>query len=217
MNLDPFPNHHAILLTTRDRAHMREEVWSKLSSMSPAHRLFDNTVLDIDTARLIISWAQAPYNEEKVAVVSFHTIGLDAQNSLLKILEEPRSGVKFILITSNKEQIIPTVLSRLHHIADDITHESNTDALLFLKTRPSERMKLSEITILLSRVDEEDRKDKESVRSFILSMIPILSTHANTRGYVEEVIEIASFSSLSSTSGKALLEYLSLLLPRIAV
>lgn len=217
MKLVDLPEHHAILLVANDRTQIAESLFNELLKQSPVHRFFNQTVLDIEVARSIITWAQTSYNEKKVAVISFHTAGHEAQNALLKIFEEPRFGVKFILVTSNEEQIIPTVLSRLHHTR--VLHgDLNTDdAILFLKTKPRERMKLESIVSILSKVDEEDRKDREGVRAFILSLAYALSMNKGYSVYVESTLETASFASLPSTSGKSLLEYLSLLLPQISV
>jgi hypothetical protein len=88
-------------------------------------------------------------------------------------------------------------------------------AKIFLKTPYTERMKLPYITELLSRVDEEDRKDREAVRMFILSLIPLLTETQRESRYILETLEIASYASDPSSSGKTLLEYLSLLLPVI--
>lgn len=217
MKLLDIPRHHAVLLTTDDRSGVSQSLFNELTLSSPVHRYYNQTVLDIDTARSIITWAQTPYNEDKVAVISFHTAGHEAQNALLKIFEEPAVGVKFILVTSNEEQIIPTVLSRLHRTR--VTHGDidTSDVITFLKTKPGERMKLECVVALLSKVDEEDRKDREGVRAFILSLAHTLSLKGHYSAYVERTLEVASTASLPSTSGKSLLEYLSLLLPQISV
>lgn len=41
-----------------------------------------------------------------------HTMGVESQNAILKILEEPPSYVNFILLCSSKSVFLPTVLSR---------------------------------------------------------------------------------------------------------
>ncbi|MEI6810841.1 MAG: hypothetical protein WCK60_02180 [Candidatus Nomurabacteria bacterium] len=221
MNLSDLSKHHAVLIVDSEREATSLKLWKELQALSPAHRFFNQTVLDIDTARKIISWANTPYNEEKIALISFHTGGIPAQNSMLKILEEPRGGVRFILITSNKDNLIPTVLSRvqLHQIdyiqkpKEDIEH---VNAKLFLETNPTTRMKLPFVVELLSRVDEEDRKDKESVMKFILQITESLGNEKNIKPkYIEETLQMASYASDPSVSGKALLEYLALLLPQI--
>ncbi|MCX6756995.1 MAG: hypothetical protein NTW35_02500 [Candidatus Nomurabacteria bacterium] len=220
MKLSDLSKHHAVLIVDSEREATSLSLWNELQALSPAHRFFNQTVLDIDTARKIISWANTPYNEEKIALISFHTSGIPAQNSMLKILEEPREGVRFILITSNKDNLIDTVISRvqIQSIDDRRQITENTNAKVFLETNPTSRMKLPLVTELLSRVDEEERKDKESVRKFILQIAEFLGSQSASgrmvkSKYIEETLQMASYASDPSVSVKALLEYLALLLP----
>ena len=216
MLYEDLPKHHAALFVHYNRKEYANIVWDMLKANSLAHVFHDVTVVDIDTARVLTRWANTPYAGEKVALISFHSITLPAQNALLKILEEPRALVKFILVTTNKESIVPTLLSRLQEqVVGKIESKNDSNAILFLVTPYAERMKLAHIISLLGAVDEEGRKDREGVRTFILSLTQILSQNKAHVRYIEEVISVASYAGDSSSSGKALLEYLSLLLPQM--
>ncbi len=217
MNISDLPKHHAILITHNNRKTFADAFWNKLQAQSLAHRFFETTVLDIDTARTIISWAKSSYDDDRIGLLSFHTISIPAQNALLKILEEPNEKTRFILVTSNKENLISTVLSRIHHYeqADALYDNSLDAARLFLATKPTERMKSEFIISLLNSTDEEGRKDRESVRTFILSVVDVCGTEPTLVRYVQEILEIASFASEPSASGKALIEYTALLLPQL--
>jgi DNA polymerase III, delta subunit len=219
MLLSSLPMHHAVLVLTNDRATSSAGLWDEIRTLSPAHKYFDQTVLDIETSREIISWAKNSYNDERIGIISFHTAGIPAQNALLKILEEPPLKTRFILITSNKDNLIETVLSRVQIHKNTNLIENHENAEIFLKTPPSLRMKLPYIVELLEKKDEGGRKDRESVREFILSLTKILSKKKGgiqDNSYVKEILTMASFASDPSASGKALLEYLSLLLPQTA-
>lgn len=220
MKLHDLPKHHAILVIHENREHEGALLWEELQNASLAHRFFNQTVLDIDTARSIISWANTPYNDEKIALVSFHTASLPAQNAMLKVIEEPPIGVRFILLTSNKESLIGTVLSRVQEIKQQTVDDrqqttENGVAEEFLRTPHSLRMKLVSVIELLARVDEEGRKDREAVRRFILSLTTILLRKKIASRYTEETLHVASYASDPSASGKMLLEYLALLLPQV--
>lgn len=217
MKWNDLPEHHAVLVTHLDRGPYGDSLWDELSQLSPAHRYFNQTVLDIDTARKIISWAQAPYNDERIALISFHTAGIPAQNAMLKILEEPRPRTRFVILTSNAANLLPTIMSRVHHVRSEES-EVNLDrkhAEEFLRTSYAFRMKLSFVVDLLARIDEEGRKDREAIRSFLLSVAGALSSARVSPHYVQETLELASYASDPSASGKALLEYLALLLPQM--
>ncbi len=214
MKFSELPNHHALLLTHDERVGYTGKLWKELSSLSPAHRFFNQTVLDIETARSIIAWAQTPYHEERVGLISFASAGIPAQNAMLKILEEPRTNTRFILVVPSRSALIDTVLSRLQHIP--LTSQGVLDEAYAFLTSPSvSRMKLIFIAELLAQTDEEGRKDREAIKGYILSLADALKDKRSPRRFVEETLRIASYASDPSASGKALLEYLSLLLPTI--
>lgn len=219
MKLSDLPVHHALLFTHPDRRGRADALWQELAHESVAHRFFNQTVLDIDTARAIISWAQTPYNDEKIALISFHTATVPAQNAMLKMLEEPRAGVRFILLTSNKENLIGTVLSRVREYQQTDNEEQvakNDKAHIFLSTPQIVRIQLPFVAELLAATDEEGRKDREGIRRFILSVADTLPKTQSSSRHIMETIEVASYASDPSASGKVLLEYLSFLLPRVA-
>ncbi len=54
-------------------------------------------------------------NEKKYIILCGKTFRKEAQNSLLKILEEPPSNIVFIIITNSKSTILPTIFSRIPH------------------------------------------------------------------------------------------------------
>ena len=218
MKFSDLPKHHAILMEESEREAVGLALWNELRTLSPVNRFFDQTVLDIETARSLITWGQTPYNDEKVALVSFSTATLPAQNAMLKILEEPVKGVRFILLTSNSSSLLPTVLSRVYemrmkHEEPGIKHEVFAEE--FLNTPHALRIKLPYIVNLLSLVDEEGRKDRESIRAFILSLAEVLRNNQSSSHYISETLQVASYASDPSASGKALIEYMSLLLPQV--
>ncbi len=69
----------------------------------------------VDYVRDIRSKAYIVPNEadRKVFILeNSHTMGIEGQNAILKILEEPPAYVNFILLCSSKSGFLPTVLSR---------------------------------------------------------------------------------------------------------
>ena len=57
-------------------------------------------------------------NSYKVCIVdTTEDLNISASNSLLKMLEEPPKKTLFILVSNNKQSILPTILSRCQKIA----------------------------------------------------------------------------------------------------
>lgn len=222
MNIASLPKHHAVLITSNNRKSLSESLFSELQVTSIASKIFDSTVLDIDTAKAIVAWAHTPYHENKTAILSFHAIGIEAQNAILKILEEPKPTVSFILITTDTSSLLRTVLSRVvqvkHETQDDQeTYSTQLSSLAneFLRTAPVLRSKLPKVLELLAKTDEEGRKDRESVRMFILSLLFLLQKNNAAGLYIEETLLCAMYAQDPSASGKSLIEYLALLLPEV--
>lgn len=54
-------------------------------------------------------------NEKKYIFLCGKSFRHEAQNSLLKVLEEPPKNIVFIIITNSKSSILPTIFSRMPH------------------------------------------------------------------------------------------------------
>lgn len=219
--IDPFSfTHHATLILDEQRKELSEHLWSLVHTHSLHHINFTTTVLDIDTARRIQEWNISPHDEtqERKAILCFHSITIPAQNALLKVLEEPSSGTSFILITSSSHSLLPTFLSRMNILKTSfkkdqgVSNELQDIASLFFITKKTERTGLPIIKKLLQTTDEKDRKDREGFRTFIMSLIEYKNPLITAK-HREELLIVASYSTDTSSSLKALLEYISLLLP----
>lgn len=215
MSLITTHTHHATLIVHPKRKEVTPELQKELTEDSHAHLFLEQTVIDIDTARSLSHWNNSPYEGNRIALLSFHSITIPAQNALLKVIEEPKEGTRFILITSNKDALLPTLLSRLQEEApnDQILKKDTTTITTFLAAEPSLRMKLPQITALLSASDEEGRKDREAIHYFLTTLAQTLLNKKEAL-YAKETLLLASYAKDSSSSGKALLEYLALLLPK---
>jgi len=66
-------------------------------------------------ANLAVKEAYISSNEKKYIILCGKTFRSEAQNSLLKVLEEPPANIVFIIITNSKSSILPTIFSRIPH------------------------------------------------------------------------------------------------------
>jgi DNA polymerase-3 subunit gamma/tau len=76
---------------------------------------FMYTSLPIAQVREISTWARFTVQSGKKTVVieNAETMLEDARNALLKILEEPPENIVFVLTTTNRQMMMPTILSRV--------------------------------------------------------------------------------------------------------
>jgi len=66
-------------------------------------------------AHAAVKEAYISSNEKKYIFLVGKTFRIEAQNSLLKVLEEPPKNIVFIIITNSKSSILPTIFSRIPH------------------------------------------------------------------------------------------------------
>ena len=122
----------------------KEGIGKKLMAMEFARMVMNNAYQDLDSKdfmmirpekdvikieeiRNLISevYIKPVYSKRKVIIIDdADKMNINAQNALLKVLEEPPLYITLILITSNKERIISTILSRVTEIVfNELTND----------------------------------------------------------------------------------------------
>lgn len=67
----------------------------------------------LEDAKAVVAEAYISEESTKYILFGAKKFLIEAQNSLLKILEEPPSNIVFIILTMSKSSLLPTMLSRL--------------------------------------------------------------------------------------------------------
>lgn len=95
-----------------------EETLNQIISKYPAH--FTRIIKNEEKEEFLIAQANEAIKEAFIATSEKKFLFLcgsifrkEAQNALLKILEEPPKNIVFIIITNSKTSILPTIYSRL--------------------------------------------------------------------------------------------------------
>ena len=112
-NLIDFIGHSCILIVNDIESTVNE-----LINKYPLHstRIIKNEEKEeflLIQATQAIKEAYIATSEKKYIFLCGSTFRKEAQNSLLKILEEPPKNVVFIIITNSKSSLLPTIYSRL--------------------------------------------------------------------------------------------------------
>lgn len=198
-------------------------------------------VFDINKARELIKFLETDYLSLHLVIISLYSINEATQNALLKSLEDIPRNIKIILIVDTDTRLLTTILSRVYRLDNLILNnlELSLDNLKelakqFLKTNKLSRMNLKEIKELLEKKDEyakeidvKDRADREILEKFFTEIQKLLLTKIEEDfnqnkeetkiffEYLDHIMEAIKYIKLSSSSGKTILEYLSLKLPVI--
>lgn len=105
--------------------------------------------------------------KQQIFVLSFSFISHEAQNSLLKVLEEPTAKTFFFIIVPHAGIFLPTILSRMQLISLNMGwKDENARAQEFLSKNVRERL------LMLYGIIEE--KDKEKAVSFASALLATL-------------------------------------------
>lgn len=88
---------------------------------------------EIDNIIQNINIAPLESSRRVIIIDDSHKIGMEGQNTLLKTLEEPPSYINIILITSNSNKLIPTILSRCERIKFHSVESEKIEKLLISK------------------------------------------------------------------------------------
>jgi hypothetical protein len=101
----------------------------KINQNSPDIFLVDQAgAIGINIVRQIKAWlAKKAYQEKKRLVLIYRAqqLTIEAQNALLKTLEEPPGNTLIILAVNNSHQLLPTITSRCQIIR--LNQKNNTD------------------------------------------------------------------------------------------
>jgi DNA polymerase III delta prime subunit len=130
---------------------------------SPDVTFFEKDVFKIDAVRELIeksslkSFRSDENESKKFFFILFDSIGFDAQNAFLKLLEEPSKGTHFFIITEEKN-FLPTFLSRVRRIYVKDTSKKGFGQDILKKSLP-EKFSLVE---KLCRDIKDEKKSKQS-------------------------------------------------------
>lgn len=159
--------------------------------------------------------------EKKVFVISTNFITKDAQNSLLKIFEEPRADTTFFLVLPGVADLLPTLKSRLiigqagSKMKDDIY-----DAEGFLKSGVGKRLTL--VAKIIKDIKDEKFNKADAIK-FVKNLEQVIKTkqklHKAGGGRDENLLAIEdmekaiSYLNDESPSIRIILEHLAVTLP----
>ena len=169
------PTHHAYLIignieTNYEtfRLAIREKVAKKkLEAADVWSRQFEN--LNIDDAREVKEVVVTkPMGDRRVVLLSLQTIQNEAQNSLLKLFEDPQSDTIFFVCAANTEIFLPTVLSRFNIVQTDRVDVDEQEKTIskFLSGSIKTRFEIVESIV--------KEKDKVQAEKFLNSLEQVL-------------------------------------------
>lgn len=207
--------HHAYLIP-----HRGDETRTRLFEMLRTRGIAVQSNLDlVELSTDVLSVDEARHLTERqlrkslgetpqIFIVFFNHMTHEAQNALLKVLEDPTPGTIFFLVTPHTHTIVPTLLSRLEQLVldGDTGRVSQISAEAFLDATPNERLALVKPLI--------EAKDKEGALTLFNDIETILVKEKRRVGVqqtLKDLEELRKYTHDRASSLKLLLESAALL------
>jgi hypothetical protein len=200
--------HHAVVIDgdrsealLRARVHVTD-VLSLTIEANPDVSIGEFDRFGVDDARALKERAsQTPLGDRQVFVVAAQSLTREAQNGLLKLLEEPPQDTHFILVVPTIELLLTTVRSRVQHLGTVRAPQDTAFAAEFYTATIGERI------TMLSKIVAD--KDRPAARAFL----DALESYLHERGVLREKDNLAELAFVrqyitdTSSSVKMLLEH----------
>ena len=169
--------------------------------------------LSVDEARSVSSFAELKaLGERKYLVIAFSRATGEAQNALLKVLEEAPGSSVFFLCVDAAGHLLPTIRSRCVGIqltADSLPLAENAEAEEFLKESYEKR--LARVEKMVAYVSKT--QDRASVREFVASLMREAHERGMAAAALRDLLDADRYLRLSGSSVKAILGHLAVSLP----
>jgi DNA polymerase-3 subunit delta' len=126
------------------------------------HLFFSKDEFLMEDAKEVIKEAYIAESSDKYLILTAKSYRIEAQNALLKILEEPPHHIVFVVVAPAKTALLPTIRSRLPQQELSVEHERIRSGLRL------DRLDLSDI---YDFVQTNQSRDKNSLKELVQAVI----------------------------------------------
>ncbi|GAA9197798.1 DNA polymerase III subunit delta' [Helicobacter pylori] len=130
-----------------------------------------NKDFKIEHAKEVISKVHLKHSEPNAFLIAAPSYGIEAQNALLKILEEPPNNVCFIMFAKSPNHVLATIKSRL------IKEDKRQKIPLKPLDLDLSKLDLKDIYAFLKNLDKENFDSRENQREKIESLLESVNRH----------------------------------------
>lgn len=172
-----------------------------------------------DSVRIKEWHSEKGLNENKrICIISTKFINHDAEQTLLKILEEPNTNTHFFIILPNASVLLDTIKSRAHILKIDennITPKYSED---FIKASIPDRLKIVEEVIEKNKENENSGGLRHEAISLINGIEKIIykrwksGNDSNLSFILEELSKSREYLSIPGSSVKMILENIAIVI-----
>ena len=214
--------HHAYLLTGSDDAYVQALNFLSAHQITVSgsadvlYRAYDRLGID-DVVQIVERSITRPVDlPRRVVILSFADATTEAQNALLKVLEEPPAPSVFFIITPSPHTLLPTLRSRLSEVAGAAAVPISNEAKQFAGA--SVEMRLDTIKEMLATKEDDEVRTLMSITTLLNGVERMIATQLAQPSMRHGLRALYAAKRALTTPGAALkpmLEQLAILLPRL--
>ncbi|PIR68099.1 hypothetical protein COU49_02900 [Candidatus Nomurabacteria bacterium CG10_big_fil_rev_8_21_14_0_10_35_16] len=218
--------HHAYLIEGEKKEIEKELIQfiEELGIATKANSDFSHISVDsfkIDNARNLKAFSveKSISKNRRIFLITANNFLLEAQNSLLKILEEPIANTHFFILVPNMNILLPTFISRFYVITSKQPWNDNNVEKFISMSLP---LRLNFIKELLTEPEKGDTEegliDSSRAKSlrFLNSLEQVLEKKLleyPVPTYFEHLFKVRKYLSQPGSSAKSLMESVAIITP----
>lgn len=202
-------DHHAYLLLGEEEALTKylKDLFAAngvAEGGNPDLRRFSNEVFAVDDARdLTVQARSKAFGERKIFILSPGRFTPEAQNALLKTLEEPIPNTHFFILAREASNFLPTVISRLQVVRVEGEAVKSKEVEKFLGLSPAKRLDFAK--------KFADKNERSALSPFLDALLAELKIKKSPITILKKVLTVREFASDPSSSPRLILEHLALI------
>ncbi len=174
------------------------------------HGSFETFSID-ESRKLKERQEKTAFGGTKIFVLSFSFITREAQNSLLKVFEEPTPQTHFFILTPTSDVLLPTLRSRLVVLRHKRKEDDPDSIKKFIQSTVAKRL-----VVVKSFIEEKDRSGALDFLSELESYAALQDVSKLSQKDVlslQEMSKYKKFLFVQGSSIKLVLEHVALTLP----
>jgi DNA polymerase III delta prime subunit len=147
--------------------------------------------LTIETIRGLYKHTRSRQSNRQVIIVDHaEAMGIEAQNAFLKLLEEPRAGVTFILTAPTDDALLPTIMSRVQSIAVPRVSQQMLQEFAFKQSASLNQQELAQLLFVAD--------GRPAVVAHLLSDLEAFAHYKNLMQQAKRLITANAYERLSA-------------------
>ncbi|MBE0492079.1 MAG: DNA polymerase III subunit delta' [Sulfurospirillum sp.] len=165
----PSPNPKSCIFVCKNQEIAKEHILNRYAHLRIVPFVSEKE-FSIEDAKAVLKEAYIAEEQTKILMLCANAYNIYSQNALLKILEEPPHNIVFVLITTSKMGLLPTIRSRMTTVELHVEEELQKSGLcldrldvgmIYTFTKENAKLSKQELKSMIQCIVQEAIKEFE--------------------------------------------------------